>query len=133
MITAFLVYGVVLAAGDVPPESAPAEQVAAEEEATETVEISDEQLRRGQIVFVNNCAACHGDNGEGGVGPTLDGNSEVADSEYIIDMVLHGGSFMTPFRNELNDEQIADVTTYIRNAWSNSEGLVTPEEVAAQR
>jgi mono/diheme cytochrome c family protein len=29
---------------------------------------------RGQVVYSENCAGCHGATGEGGVGPKLDGN-----------------------------------------------------------
>ena len=33
----------------------------------------------------------------------------------------------------LNDQQIADVLTYIRNEWGNSVSAISPEEVKAVR
>jgi hypothetical protein len=33
----------------------------------------------------------------------------------------------------LDDKQIANVLTYVRNSWGNKAGLVTPAEVAAIR
>jgi len=56
--------------------------------------------REGKILYDNNgCAACHGANGSGGVGPTLaghagstvalsDGSSVLADRKYLIESIL---------------------------------------------
>lgn len=109
--------------------AAPAEPAAPE--ATEPA--SEEQLASGNVLFANNCAACHEADGSGSVGPSFHGNENLADSEYVIDMVLFGGSFMTPFRNDLNDEQIAAVTTFVRNSWGNEFGPIDANEVAEQR
>ena len=40
---------------------------------------------------------------------------------------------MNGFRDSLDDKQIANVLTYVRNSWGNKAGLVTPAEVAALR
>jgi mono/diheme cytochrome c family protein len=32
-----------------------------------------------------------------------------------------------------SDQEVADVTTYIRNAWGNAAPIVTPEQVAKAR
>ena len=40
---------------------------------------------------------------------------------------------MPAYAKELTDQQIADVTTYIRNAWGNAAPAVTAAEVAKAR
>ena len=40
---------------------------------------------------------------------------------------------MPPWRDIMNDEQIAAVATYIRSTWGNKAPPVTTEEVKAQR
>jgi mono/diheme cytochrome c family protein len=38
-----------------------------------------------------------------------------------------------PAQDNLTDKQIADVLTYVRNAWGNKAPAVSPEEVAKIR
>ena len=41
---------------------------------------------------------------------------------------------MQAFKDQLNDQEIADVITYERNAWGNNDGkLVKPEDIKAAR
>jgi mono/diheme cytochrome c family protein len=40
---------------------------------------------------------------------------------------------MTPFGGLLNDQEIADVLTYVRNSFGNKAAPVTPESVAKVR
>jgi mono/diheme cytochrome c family protein len=40
---------------------------------------------------------------------------------------------MPPFVHVLTDEDIADVTTYIRSSWGNAASAVSASEVVAQR
>jgi mono/diheme cytochrome c family protein len=40
---------------------------------------------------------------------------------------------MPPFRNQLSDQEIADVLTFVRTSWGNTGGTVKPEEVKALR
>jgi mono/diheme cytochrome c family protein len=39
---------------------------------------------------------------------------------------------MPPYK-KMSDQEIADVTTYIRNAWENAAPAVTPAQVAKAR
>jgi mono/diheme cytochrome c family protein len=89
----------------------------------------------GASVFEENCAACHGANGEGDVGPKLDGNEWIGTRSNIINQVLFGATDhgMPPFKDVLSDEQVAAVATYVRNSWSNSYGPVLPQSVASIR
>lgn len=90
-------------------------------------------MAKGLELYVMNCSACHGANGQGGVGPAHAGNQNLADTQHVLHTVHEGKGFMPPFAKTLNDEQIAAVATYIRNAWGNDFGPVTPEESAALR
>lgn len=40
---------------------------------------------------------------------------------------------MTPFEGMMNDEEVAAVLTYVRNAFGNKASAVTPEKVKAVR
>lgn len=95
---------------------------------------------RGQGVYENSCAQCHRSNGEGlpATFPALNKNSVVlGDPQPVIATVLNGrkGSLgrMPSWKDKLDDEQIAALITYIRQAWSNRAGAVTAAMVAAAR
>jgi len=84
----------------------------------------------GQIVYANNCSGCHQANGKGIAGsvPALAGDGAVTALEpYNVVMVMleglapHGSyGAMASFANALSDDQIADVTNYVRTAWGNN-------------
>ena len=61
----------------------------------------------------------------------------VGDPKPVIATVLNGrkGSLgqMPAWKDKLDDQQIAAVVTYIRQAWSNRAAPVTPAMVAATR
>ena len=64
---------------------------------------------RGQVVYSQNCSACHGATGEGGVGPKLDGNPiAIAAAQAQIDS---GGGAMPPAL--VSGRQEADVLAYL--------------------
>jgi len=79
------------------------------------------------------CASCHGADGEGGVGPALAGNQELQDTSYVLNHILYGEGIMPAFNDQLSDEQIAAVATYVRNAWGNDFGAITAEQVRQAR
>jgi cbb3-type cytochrome c oxidase subunit III len=95
---------------------------------------------KGKALFEDNCAQCHRSNGEGlpATFPALKQNPFVqGDPNPLIATVLHGrkGSLgrMPAWKDTLDDQQIAAVATYIRQAWSNRAPAVTPAMVAATR
>lgn len=105
------------------------------------------QASDGKSIFLTNCSACHGANGQGGGPfPPLAGNAAVtaADTGGIIQIVLNGrtgpltvngaqyGGNMPAWR-DLSDADIAAVLTYIRSAWNNSAPAVSADQVAAAR
>ena len=75
----------------------------------------------GQTVFEANCAVCHGQNGEGGVGPQLGGGAAVAnfpDPADQIAVVTNGRNAMPAWGSSLSEEEIAAVVAYEREGLS---------------
>ena len=119
------------------------------EEETEEIASTDvaAELEAGKKVYDTYCIACHMANGKGAPGmnpPLVDTDWVTGDKERLIDVILNGMSEPTEINGEiyqnamashafLNDQQIADVLTFIRNHWGNEAAPVSPEEVAAQR
>ena len=98
--------------------------------------VLDDISKRGEKVYAANCAACHQANGKG-AGPILplDGSALVQDADKTkqIHVLLNGRGAM-PAWKQLSDTDIAAVTSYTKNSWSNKTGqLVQPAEVLAQR
>ena len=101
----------------------------------------------GKKVFAQNCAACHGPQGEGKAPwiPPLVGVTSLnapADSAINITLngsmrVAHNGTAdayrMPPHRTKLDDEQIAAVLTYLRGSWGNQGSVVTAQQVSELR
>lgn len=87
----------------------------------------------GAAVFAKNCAACHGANGTGGVGPALAENQHVnvTDATPMLTTILQGRGMMPSWRGQLADGDIAAVATFIRSSWGNNAGPVTTEQVEA--
>lgn len=109
---------------------------------------SEAAMRAGQAIFADTCAACHGSNGEGQPRhfPPLVGDAAVQarDPTSIVRMILEGSRAvptpasptspaMPAFGWKLDDEEIASVATYVRNAWGNSAPEVSRSKVARLR
>ena len=93
----------------------------------------DELMTRGKAVYDRNCLACHGANGEGGVGKAI-AKSPIATGELDVhlDVSIKGvsGTAMQAFGGQLNDVDMAAVVTYQRNAFGNNMGdMVQPIDV----
>lgn len=106
------------------------------------------KARTGEEVYTQVCSVCHQPTGQGmeGVYPPLAGSDWIAKSnETLAKIVLHGvmgeievsgkkyNNVMTPQGALLNDEEIANVLTYVRSSWGNKGDAVKPEEVKAVR
>lgn len=100
-------------------------------------------LERGARIYDQRCAYCHGDAGQGAAGtyPPLAGNRAVnmETPVNLIQMVRQGGFLpstagnprpfgMPPFGHVLDDNEIADVLTYVRSAWGNDAPAVTARD-----
>lgn len=97
----------------------------------------DELKQRGEKVYSANCVACHQATGKGipGSFPALDGSVVVNGPRADQIHLLLAGKNAMPSWKQLTDVEIAAVSTYIRNNWSNhaQENIVQPAEVAAAR
>jgi len=93
----------------------------------------DELMERGKSVYDRACLACHGANGEGGLGNAI-AKSPVAtgDLNKHLDIGINGvpGTAMQAFGGQMNDVDMAAVITYQRNAFGNNMGdMVQPIDV----
>jgi mono/diheme cytochrome c family protein len=73
----------------------------------------------GHDVYRQSCASCHGQDGEGGIGPQL-GDGAVAeaypDIADQIAVITNGRGNMPSFESQLTPEQIEAVATFEREA-----------------
>lgn len=82
---------------------------------------------RGKALYATYCSICHGADGAGSpqFAPNLAGNGSVTATlpNNVIGAILEGlkgsGVSMPAFGNQLNNQQIADITNYVRTAWGN--------------
>jgi len=117
--------------------SAPAETIASSK---------DERIVLGKQIFSQTCIACHQPEGQGianAFPPLAKSDYLNADVERAIGIVLHGmsgeitvngtkyNSVMTA--QTLNDEEVANVLTYVYNSWGNNGSEVTPTMVTKVR
>jgi len=102
----------------------------------------------GKSIYAARCAACHrADGAGGGPFPPLAANADVtaAETESLIATVLNGrngpiqvngktyGGAMPAWKDQLSNDELASVLTYIRSAWSNHAAAVSADQVAAAR
>jgi mono/diheme cytochrome c family protein len=98
--------------------------------------VEQQRYEAGHTIYGNLCRACHQEDGRGEdrVAPTLVG-SELAlgDVGRPVRILVHGKEgtvgLMPPLGQAFNDDQIAQVLTYIRRAWGNTGDAVVPSAV----
>lgn len=99
----------------------------------------DEIMAAGKADYEQHCSVCHKDTGLGmpPTFPALKGSKiATGDVKEHIHIVLYGRphTAMQPFGKTLNDQDIADIITYERNAWGNNTGdIVKAEQIKAAR
>lgn len=111
------------------------------------------QFKRGALIYNREgyCGTCHQPDGKGldkSGFPTLVSTPWVTGSEErLIKLVLNGlmgpievngvkfsGQVpMTPFGSMLSDQEVADVLTYVRNAFDNKASVIQPDKVKQVR
>jgi len=107
----------------------------------------EQQIDAGKQLFAGTCSTCHQAEGQGmaGVFPPLAGSDYIAaDPKRVPTVILHGlvgpvtvngtdyNSNMPPM-NQLTDDEVANISTYVLNSWGNPGGRVTKAEAAAIR
>ena len=105
-------------------------------------------MSAGQAIYAHACVSCHEADGSGAprIYPPLPGNANLqsTDPASTLRIILEGVQTVTTprapnpgsmpgYAKQLSDEEIADVTNYIRNSWGNAAPLVTPEQVKKAR
>jgi mono/diheme cytochrome c family protein len=105
------------------------------------------QMANGEKLYKGSCVACHELDGSGAprIYPPLPGNANLqsANPASAIKIVLDGAETITtprapntgsmPAYPKWSDQEVADVVTYIRNAWGNAAPAATAAEVAKLR
>jgi mono/diheme cytochrome c family protein len=100
-------------------------------------------IQRGQTLFEQNCAACHGDNGQGGPNPAQPNQiiSPIGtanflgtrDDSTLFQIISQGqpDQGMSPFGisngGNLDDDQINSIVAYLRS-WQNNPPVTSPPE-----
>ncbi len=107
----------------------------------------DQQVQAGGALFKGTCSTCHQEDGKGiaNVFPPLAGSDYLlADKRRAIGVVLNGlsgpvkvngtdyNSVMPPM-SQLNDDEVANILTYVLKSWGNDGGAVSVAEVAKVR
>ncbi len=84
----------------------------------------DDLFKIGEKQYATSCAMCHQPTGQGlpPSFPALKGSSIVTgDVNKNIQLVLHGvpGTAMQAFGEQLDNQTLAGILTYVRNSWGN--------------
>jgi len=108
----------------------------------------DPQMKAGSAIYRDQCSACHGLDGKGvaNLFPSLANSSQARsdDPSTLLRVILRGarsaatdaeptGPGMPSFAWQLNDDEIAAVATYIRNAWGSTAPAVSADTVENSR
>jgi nitrite reductase (NO-forming) len=106
----------------------------------------EDAMLAGAGIYERVCYTCHQGEGKGlgGIYPPLAASDYLNEDvdraikgliygqkgEMIVNGIVYDGE-MPP--QDLTDEEIADVLTFVYNSWGNNETVVTPEMVAKHR
>lgn len=97
----------------------------------------NELMAKGEAVYNGQCLACHGANGEGGVGKAIAGSAiALGDIGQHLDVGIRGvaGTAMQAFGGQLSDVDMAAVLTYQRNAFGNNTGdIIQPADIVKHK
>ena len=127
----------------------PQEVVELTEEEKEAVRF-ERKMQSGKKTFALRCASCHQPNGLGIANqyPPLAGSEWVtANPELITKIILKGlkgeivvkgekygtSAAVNMVAVDINDREIANVSTYVRNAWGNEASELTEDQVSKIR
>lgn len=128
--------------------SDPQAQAPKTDDSTTEALIKGDMSKPGAQVYMDNCAACHRTDGKGysNTFPTLAHNPVLLsdDPSSLISIVLRGGKAavthesvtgltMPDFGWRLDDQQVADLATFIRSSWGNNASAVKADQVKELR
>jgi len=100
----------------------------------------------GKAVYIANCQSCHQPDGMGILNryPPLNGKAIAGEKGKLIEILIAAhaspgeqegkvSSYVMPANPSMNNQDIADVLTYIRNSFGNKASAVKPGEVKEER
>jgi mono/diheme cytochrome c family protein len=108
----------------------------------------DSAMASGKAIYDHYCTACHEADGSSspGVYPPLNGNAllQSADPSSTIRLILDGAQTVTTprapntgqmpaYARQFSDQEVADITNYIRNSFGNSAPAVSAAQVKKAR
>ncbi|MEX0904799.1 MAG: copper-containing nitrite reductase [Balneolaceae bacterium] len=127
------------------PEGGAIQEIPRMERVVPTASTMEERIEFGRQTYSQVCQACHMPDGSGveGAFPPLAESDYLENIDDAISAVVNGlqGEIVVNGetyngvmpRQNLNDEEVANVMTYVLNSFGNDGGEVTPDDVAAVR
>ena len=101
-----------VAGGDTTAEGAGT--TAGEADTTAAAETTTASAVDGEALYNDECASCHGDDGGGGLGPSLQNLEEsFPDQSEVVAIVTDGTGSMPSFGDDLSAEEIDAIVAYI--------------------
>jgi predicted lipoprotein with Yx(FWY)xxD motif len=95
----------------------------------EEADLSDEELvALGRDVFATYCAACHGAQGGGDIGPPLVSNARLADDAFVMRQIRDGMSEMPGFGPILSNQELAAAASFVRQSFGNHYPVIRPDQ-----
>ena len=109
--------------------------------------ILGQSMRKGRVIYLNDCLRCHGDKGQGieGLFPPLSKSDYLmADAARSIKVTLYGLEGKTKVNGKeynqkmeghayLKDQEVADLHNYILNSWGNHAKMIGVNQVKLVR
>ena len=119
---------------------------AAEAKSTGTL-TKEQQVKAGEVLFKGTCSVCHQESGQGipSVFPPLAKSDllkktprraiEIALNGLTGPVTVNGVTYTSvmPPMSQLNDDEVANILTYVLNSWGNDGGVITKEDVQKVR
>jgi cytochrome c oxidase subunit II len=88
-------------------------------EETQQQETGDSDL--GEQIFVGACEKCHGEGGQGDIGPGL-GAGSVSNAEAVAEIVRNGRGRMPPIGEEWDERQMKALTDHLKERFPGNQG-----------
>jgi nitrite reductase (NO-forming) len=128
------------------PEGSNIQTIPSETRPAAVAQNKAERIKMGKMVYDRSCSACHLPTGTGvpaAFPPLAKSDYLNAEVDRAIDVVLHGMQGEVVVNDQkfnsimpalgLNDEEVANVLTYVYSEWENNGAEVTPADVSKVR
>jgi mono/diheme cytochrome c family protein len=96
-------------------------------------DLQSERVKHGRTIYQEQCVACHGSQGEGGVGPALNNKTVLKNTlDEVFFSVIRSGvpntqmpAWSVDYGGPLTDEDVRNVVAYVR-AWEPNAPVIEP-------